>query len=199
MSKKPNPSDLATLSVEELKRVFGALREADPDKLNPIGMKTKELIVKHIEGLGLSMSIVEAVAEMVLDGPGDVNLADCLDDMQLSEFAEAVAKANEKRDDKEAGPRGKGGRPSRAVTKDIDRKIVVLLSPKNPKKAGTKSHARFEKYVHGKSVAENLAIEGGMTRGDIAWDTAHGFVKLIEPGGEVPGRPEVQEAAPASE
>lgn len=47
----------------------------------------------------------------------------------------------------------------------------------NPKREGTKSHARFEAYRHAKTTAEALAL--GATADDLKWDVAHALARLI--------------------
>jgi hypothetical protein len=60
--------------------------------------------------------------------------------------------------------------------------IVTVVATSNPKLPGSKTHLRFAKYASGKSVKENLAIEGGMTIADLRYDYERGFLDLsIEP------------------
>lgn len=54
--------------------------------------------------------------------------------------------------------------------------IITLLSETNPKKPGSKAHARFANYKSGQTVEE--ALKAGLRRDDLAWDTAHGFIKI---------------------
>lgn len=68
---------------------------------------------------------------------------------------------------------------SKATRKESDATTVIHLKTLvNPKKAGTSSFNRFEKYVDGMTVA--AALEAGITRDDIRWDSTHGHIGLTE-------------------
>lgn len=54
--------------------------------------------------------------------------------------------------------------------------VVVLTTQVNPKKAGTASFDRFEKYVDGMTVTAALAV--GITRDDLRWDSKHNYISL---------------------
>lgn len=56
-------------------------------------------------------------------------------------------------------------------------KITVLVSS-NPKRVGTAGRDRFEFYRDGMTVAE--ALEAGLTRPDLKWDSKHAFIKIEE-------------------
>lgn len=45
----------------------------------------------------------------------------------------------------------------------------------NPKRKGSATHGRFEKYKDNMTVAK--ALEAGVTPGDIRWDLKQGFIK----------------------
>ena len=53
---------------------------------------------------------------------------------------------------------------------------IKLLVDKNPKKAGSKSAARFEGYTGAKTVGDALAA--GVTYQDIAYDVGRGFIQV---------------------
>lgn len=53
---------------------------------------------------------------------------------------------------------------------------VTVLAEKNPKKVGSKAHARFELYKDCKTVGEFLA-KGG-TYSDIAYNVGRSFIKV---------------------
>lgn len=54
-------------------------------------------------------------------------------------------------------------------------KITVKVKA-NPKTKGTDSYKRFSKYRSGMTVA--AALKAGVLRGDLIWDTKHGFVSI---------------------
>jgi len=60
--------------------------------------------------------------------------------------------------------------------KHADDQIVRLLVEENPKKVGSKSHARFALYRDGMSVGDFL--KAGGRRADLIWDQRKGFVKI---------------------
>ena len=50
----------------------------------------------------------------------------------------------------------------------------------NPKKVGSKSHARFDVYFTlGEHFTIAEALEGGLTMGDIKWDMDHSFIAMV--------------------
>lgn len=53
---------------------------------------------------------------------------------------------------------------------------VHLLVERNPKRSGSKSAARFDKYREGMRVAE--AYAAGIWPQDVRWDLAHQFIEL---------------------
>jgi hypothetical protein len=60
-----------------------------------------------------------------------------------------------------------------------DKLLVVRLSDENPKKPGSASRERFDKYPEGPAtVAEVLAIENGPTRADLIWDSERDFIAV---------------------
>lgn len=69
-------------------------------------------------------------------------------------------------------------KPAKTVVKKdaIDDRKITLLVKENPKRAGSASAKRFAKYKNGMTIAE--AVKAGVTRGDIIWDKAHGFIKV---------------------
>ncbi len=54
---------------------------------------------------------------------------------------------------------------------------IKLLANDNPKREGTKAHARFELYRDGMTVAEFLQAGGSPT--DIRWDVKHGYIETF--------------------
>lgn len=56
-----------------------------------------------------------------------------------------------------------------------DMKIKLLVED-NPKRKGSESHRRFDKYKTGQTVAE--ALKAGVTRGDLIWDVNHDFISI---------------------
>lgn len=66
----------------------------------------------------------------------------------------------------------------RGSTKFAAAAIITLLVDYNPKRAGSSSHGRFEKYEDGMTVED--AQKAGITAGDLLWDTKHGFIEIGE-------------------
>jgi len=46
----------------------------------------------------------------------------------------------------------------------------------NPKRANSAAHARFALYKSGQTIQQ--ALDAGVTRGDINWDSKQGFIVL---------------------
>lgn len=66
--------------------------------------------------------------------------------------------------------------PRVRVTKPLlDPRVITSVKP-NPKKVGSASHERYEKYKEGMTVQDFIAA-GGKTA-DIKWDVSKGFIVL---------------------
>ena len=80
----------------------------------------------------------------------------------------------------EAAPKEQKEKKKRASTstKFPMAHIITLLVDHNPKRVGSASHGRFENYEDEMTV--EAALKAGVTAGDLAWDVAHGFVKIAE-------------------
>lgn len=57
-----------------------------------------------------------------------------------------------------------------------DNQKITVIAKENPKREGTAAHKIFKLYKTGMTVAKALAA--GVSRGDLAWDTKHGFIKV---------------------
>lgn len=57
-----------------------------------------------------------------------------------------------------------------------DEQVIELLVA-NPKRVGSKAHARYEKYVTGMTVRQ--ALDAGLTREDFRWDTYRGHINIV--------------------
>lgn len=71
----------------------------------------------------------------------------------------------------------KSGLIPRAAKFPMDH-VITLLLDYNPKRPGTTGHAHFELYEDEMTVKQ--ALEAGITRADMLWDTKHGFLKIEE-------------------
>lgn len=65
--------------------------------------------------------------------------------------------------------------PKGAAVRRADSRRILTVVP-NPKKPGSKSHARFEAYRVGMTVDQ--AVAAGLTMDDIRHDVARGFITL---------------------
>lgn len=61
----------------------------------------------------------------------------------------------------------------------VENSTKIAYTEKNPKRKGSKAHARFTKYMAAKTVAEFLKL-GGL-RADLRYDAEHDFVKITPP------------------
>lgn len=106
-----------------------------------------------------------------------------------SKIAEAAkdASAESSTEVKSRGPKGVA-----------DSAIVTVLAAVNPKREGSKAHARFAFYKDGKTVAETL--DAGVTTPDLVYDAKHGFISIdgYDPGEIVVPKPKA-EKKPAAE
>lgn len=85
----------------------------------------------------------------------------------------AKAKSKEKEDKKperktkKRGPKGV----------DPQKTKIRVLAKENPKREGSKAHARFEVYENGMTVEDALAA--GVTTADLHNDVSKEFIKLV--------------------
>jgi len=106
-------------------------------------------------------------------------------------------------------PKANGGEKKEAAPRDRTSKnfdknaAVTLKTDKNPKRVGSKSHARFEHYKTSKTVGDFVA-KGG-TFGDLAWDSARGFIsiagytpKMVEKKAKAEKKPEDPKGQPTA-
>jgi len=69
------------------------------------------------------------------------------------------------------------GTPRDRTSKNFDKAAVLTLNvPANPKRVGSKSHARFEFYNASATVGDFIGLGG--TYGDLAWDSARGYITI---------------------
>ena len=54
----------------------------------------------------------------------------------------------------------------------------IRVQEDNPKKAGSKSYARFERYKAARTVQGVLDLGG--SRADFEWDVDHGYIVLLD-------------------
>ena len=59
-----------------------------------------------------------------------------------------------------------------------DEANITVLVEKNPKKEGSKSHARFEGHFNNKSGTVKEALANGVTYQDIAYEVGRAFIKV---------------------
>ena len=55
---------------------------------------------------------------------------------------------------------------------------TLLVYVSNPKRKGSKAHARYESYAAATSVQE--ALDLGAVRADLKYDAEHGYLMLVE-------------------
>jgi len=88
-----------------------------------------------------------------------------------------------------AAKEAKEAKPAKEPKVDpiLAKKILIKTEGgKNPKREGSKSHARFALYKNNQTVADyiDLAVKGGQSRrsarADIAWDQQHKFIELAD-------------------
>lgn len=95
---------------------------------------------------------------------------------QDAERAEAMIKAHGTTEPVKAlGIANKRARTKPQPAAD-DKRVITVLVKDNPKRPGSKSHARFALYKTGMTVGEFLAAGG--TSGDVAWDARHKFIEV---------------------
>ena len=68
------------------------------------------------------------------------------------------------------------GREHRAMYEHDD--LIFVMVSENPKRPGSSSATRFEKYRDGMTVQD--AVDAGLKR-DLAWDWDHGFITILKP------------------
>lgn len=67
-------------------------------------------------------------------------------------------------------------KPARAHTASGENREITVLAAENPKRVGSKAHARFALYRTGMTVAEFFAAGG--TASDLTWDVKHAYISV---------------------
>ncbi len=77
-----------------------------------------------------------------------------------------------------SNPRNKGSRLRLyGDFPDLDTRVRFLVDA-NPKRLGTKSWRRFEKYFRERPLTVRQMLEAGAIREDVRWDFGHRFIAL---------------------
>lgn len=68
--------------------------------------------------------------------------------------------------------------PKKAVraTRFADAAKVTVKVAENPKRKGTKAHAKFAKYKSGETVKQHL--DRGVRRSSLRYDVKHGYISI---------------------
>lgn len=75
---------------------------------------------------------------------------------------------------------GDGTMPDKTSRKRFsDEGKITILAKENPKRAGSAAHGRFANYKNGMTV--KAAKEAGLTAADLAYDSAHEYIRIDEP------------------
>ena len=92
-------------------------------------------------------------------------------------MSDQEVKAKGKKSGKKAETDGEPKAPRDRTSRNFDKSATIgLLIDKNPKREGSKSFIRFDAYKDGMTVGD--FITAGGTYGDLAWDSARGFVAI---------------------
>lgn len=99
----------------------------------------------------------------------------------------------------------KDAAPRDRTSKNFDKAaVLILVADKNPKRVGSKSHARFEFYSASATVGDFIGLGG--TYGDLAWDSARGYItiagytpKMVEKKAKAAKKAEAPEAQAAAQ
>ncbi len=92
------------------------------------------------------------------------NLMKMSDDIELKKEIKNLGKQDDKKD--------------RAFIRcKIKANTGIIISQTNPKKKGTNSHKRYQKYKSAKSTVQ--FFNKGGTQADLMFDYQHGYVKFI--------------------
>lgn len=148
----------------------------------------EELILKHddaarlLDYIGTGKSFAVAKAQSLVPAKGKAQLARGIKAKDAQQSAKAVAdqnrgaKATNKADaaTQKPGKSAKATAKAEKLAKDDARKITFVAE--NPKRPGSASFDRFAKYKKGMTVAQ--ALEAGVTRADIDWDSKRDFIKF---------------------
>jgi hypothetical protein len=75
--------------------------------------------------------------------------------------------------------------------------LITLLVVGNPKRDGSKAHARFAFYSNGMTVG--AALDAGVTTPDLGYDTKHGFISIegYDAGEIIVAKPKAEKAEKA--
>jgi hypothetical protein len=151
----PNHGDLDVAQLTELSM---------PELVELYNKKTEKPI-KVFNKKSVAVERVWALYPVVENTTPTETTSENEDDMAKKNAAKKASKKSN------GGGNGKG----RAPKFDLDAKIKVMVD-ENPKRKGTASYKRFEKYENGMKVAD--AIAKGVKTADIHWDVKHNYIAL---------------------
>jgi hypothetical protein len=168
--------ELAGMPRDDLRKLARAAKVADVNKLTKDGL-IKALADKRAQAN--AESIADTIKERYPDqfGIDDSTPKRHLDTLgAVMGIAPAPQPAAQPEPQPEPQPAtqltdfGNGKRSS------AQQRTITVLVAANPKRPGSATHARFELYRTGMTVAEFLAAGGRSV--DLAWDEGHGFIRL---------------------
>lgn len=103
------------------------------------------------------------------------------DEQKAAEKAEKDAAREAKKAEREANKKPAGPRPITVGLKTFNLSDVITLKTETNPKRGA-SAERFANYASGQTVQQ--ALDAGLLRADIVWDSAHGYIEVSAPASE---------------
>jgi hypothetical protein len=160
-----NVVQLGALSMEQLVEIHNAIK---PDKpVEKFGSKGKANSIVWLLGTPVPEPTAEVAEQVSPASDADVSSSEA----GPTDTGETdMAKAKAKKAAKEKGPK-----KARKGAVDPSTPLSVLVK-ENPRRAGSKSHKRWDAYKGARTVGK--ALENGALAADIQWDVAHGYIKL---------------------
>lgn len=158
---------LEALSIPELVKLYN---EANKDK--PVKLFSKKPVA--VERVWASYpDPVSATTPAEAPAAGEEQVGENTETTQENQEDDMAKKNAAKNGKKAATGAKKGG--GRKASFDPDARINILVK-ENPKRKGSASAKRFDKYAQNMKVAD--ALDKGVKSADIAWDVKHAFIAL---------------------
>jgi hypothetical protein len=155
---------LEALSITQLVELYN---KAEPNLAHPIKLfNKKNAAVERVWASYPDPVSATPVADTPTTTEGEIPTT--------PETEEEMAKKKKAAADKKAAKKAAGG-GGRRGNFDPEAKIKLTVA-ENPKRKGSASAKRFDKYANGMKVSE--ALEKGVKSADIAWDQKHGYITL---------------------
>lgn len=181
-------------SISQLLALYNDIARYNGTPVRNSTFRNKETAIKAVNGVLTQANSEIPVGEITSPGLARLRSSSLAEKLRASVLAdqEAAAEvATNLHDATEVARDSRAGAPDTTVANPevakrgrtpslTGNEVITLLVDKNPKRAGSASAARFDKYVNGQTVDMYGAAVRDRPKAirDVQWDVKAGFIKL---------------------